>query len=332
VKIAMLVPPYRYGADPTQWITVPPQGYGGIQWVVATLADALLELGHDVYLLGAPGSPERRGLTVTDVTTTDEADRVLREIHPQVVHDHSNASLLPAGGAWPTISTSHLNGPPARLENVVYVSRAQQLSGGSRSGPVLPLPVNPARFRFSEAKDDSLLFLGRISAHKGARQAAVFARAVGLRLKMAGPAWERDYFDALLADFPDTIDYLGEVGGTERTELLARARALLVLSQTQGGPFEGWIEPGATVVSEAAVSGTPIIASDNGCLPEIVPGVGAILPELAPLPCNEARTLLDTLPRPAAVRQVATARWGHLGIAAKYVAIYERAINGGSWT
>src|SRR5262249_50826905 len=163
------------------------------------------------------------------------------------------------------------------------------------SAPVIPLPVNPARCQFSAAKDRYLLFLGRISAHKGVRQAARFAHAAGYRLKLAGPAWERDYFDALLADFPDTIDYLGEVGGRKRTMLLARARALLALSQTYGGLFEPWVEPGATVVSEAAASGTPVIASDNGCLPEIVPGIGEVLPESAALSTGQAQTLLDNL-------------------------------------
>jgi glycosyltransferase involved in cell wall biosynthesis len=115
-------------------------------------------------------------------------------------------------------------------------------------------------------------------------------------------------------------------------QLLARAKALLVRSQTHGGPFEAWVEPGATVVSGAAASGTPVIASDNGCLPEIVPGIGAVLPETGPVSSDETHTLLDTLPRPHAVRQLATRRWDYLTIAAKYLTVYQRAIDGDSWT
>ena len=32
------------------WFRVPPDGYGGIEWVVSLLADSLVEAGHDVTL------------------------------------------------------------------------------------------------------------------------------------------------------------------------------------------------------------------------------------------------------------------------------------------
>jgi hypothetical protein len=47
VRIAMLAPP---------WIPIPPPGYGGIEYVVALLCDALAERGNDVELFCAPGS------------------------------------------------------------------------------------------------------------------------------------------------------------------------------------------------------------------------------------------------------------------------------------
>ena len=43
----MLAPP---------WIPVPPPGYGGIEAMVALLCEGLVERGHDVTLLAAPGS------------------------------------------------------------------------------------------------------------------------------------------------------------------------------------------------------------------------------------------------------------------------------------
>ena len=47
MRIALIAPP---------WYTIPPSGYGGIEWVVALLADGLTERGHDVTLFAAPGS------------------------------------------------------------------------------------------------------------------------------------------------------------------------------------------------------------------------------------------------------------------------------------
>ncbi|MEU0924592.1 glycosyltransferase [Streptomyces malaysiensis] len=332
MKVAMVIPPYRYGADPSQWITVPPQGYGGIQWAVATLMDGLLEAGREILLLGAPGSPMREGITVSAAVEKADIHAAIEEFAPDIVHDHSNTAALPPGGLRPTVSTHHLKGVPERRTNGIYLSRAQRTAAGSVSAPVIRLPVNPARYQFEEKKDDYLLFLGRVSAHKGVREAAVFAHAADVPLTVAGPAWEKDYLDALLADFPHTVRYIGEVGGRARTELIARARAQLVLSQPRGGPFgERWIEPGATVVSEAAASGTPVIASDNGCLPEIVPGVGIVLPVGRDITPRDAKRVLETLPTPQAVREVAVERWGHRTIACEYLAVYKRATSGEVW-
>ncbi|MEU4586622.1 glycosyltransferase [Kitasatospora aureofaciens] len=333
MRIAMLNPPYRYGQDTTQWITVPPQGYGGIQWVVATLIDGLLDAGCEILLVGAPGSTPRPGLIVSDATTFDTALAALRAFAPDVVHDHTNGQLLPAETPWPTVRTHHLNGAPEHQANNVYLSRAQRQAAGSADAPFIRLPVNPDRYTYRETKDNFLLFLGRVSAHKGAREAAAFAQAAGLPLKLAGPAWEPDYLHGILADYPDTAEYIGEVGGTRRTDLLAAARALLALSQPLEGPCEGvWIEPGATVVAEAAVSGTPVIATDNGCLAEIAPHVGLALPaDQLPSP-EEAATILAHLPAPEHLRTTATERWGHHVIAARYLEIYRRVAAGDTWT
>lgn len=333
MKIAMLVPPFRYGRDPQQWITVPPQGYGGIQWVVANLIDGLLEHGCEVLLAGAPGSPAQAGLTVADAVEPSDVDSALDVFAPDVIHDHSNAALLPHPRPHPTVRTHHLNGQPNCRTNGIYLSRAQRHAAGSVSAPIIRLPVNADRCVYRTAKEEFLLFLGRVSAHKGVWEAAMFARVAGLTLKVAGPAWEKDYLYALLTEFPDTVEYLGEVGGQARAELIAGARAMMVLSQPKGGPFGGeWIEPGATVVSEAAASGTPVIASDNGCLPEICPGVGAVIPVGRALDPGQATRLLAGLPSPTEVRNTAVDRWDHKTIAQAYVRVYERALAGERWT
>ena len=47
LRVALVVPPY---------FDVPPAAYGGVEAVVADLADGLVEEGHQVYLIGA-GKP-----------------------------------------------------------------------------------------------------------------------------------------------------------------------------------------------------------------------------------------------------------------------------------
>src|SRR5687767_6659694 len=53
MKIAQIAPP---------WFAVPPERYGGIEWVVALLADGLADRGHDVTLFASGGSKTRARL------------------------------------------------------------------------------------------------------------------------------------------------------------------------------------------------------------------------------------------------------------------------------
>jgi hypothetical protein len=46
VRIALIAPP---------WYAIPPSGYGGIEGVVALLADGVVDRGHEVTLFAAPG-------------------------------------------------------------------------------------------------------------------------------------------------------------------------------------------------------------------------------------------------------------------------------------
>src|SRR5262249_9730740 len=45
------------------WFQVPPPGYGGIEWIVALLADGLAEVGHDVTLFASGDSHTKAQLS-----------------------------------------------------------------------------------------------------------------------------------------------------------------------------------------------------------------------------------------------------------------------------
>ncbi len=290
----------------------------------------MLELGHDVTLLGAPGSTWPPGVDVLDVPA-DRFDSWAAGADVDVVHDHSNGLIAPEAITQRAafLSTHHLTGPPRYTLNCTYVSAAQR---GSGTGPVVPLPVDPAQHRFRSDKDDYLLFLGRVSPHKGVYEAAAFAAAAGTRLVVAGPAWEPDYVQRIESDFGDVVERVGEVASGDRAELISRARAILVLSQPVTGPWGHlWCEPGATVVSEAAISGTPVVATRNGCLPDLVPGVGALVDFGAAFTPREAEAALSQLPNPAAVRDVAARRWHYRDVARRYEALYRQVLAGERW-
>ena len=75
---------------------------------------------------------------------------------------------------------------------------------------------------------------------------------------------EREHFAAVVAPAVDegVVEFLGEVGSSERDELFAGALATVML-----GP---WPEPFGLVAIESMATGTPVIARRAGALPEIV--------------------------------------------------------------
>jgi glycosyltransferase involved in cell wall biosynthesis len=126
----------------------------------------------------------------------------------------------------------------------------------------------PDELPFREAPGDYLLFLGRITREKRPDLAVEIARRAGLRLKLAAKVhpWELDYFrrelEPLLLEARSFVDYLGEVGGRDREEAFANARALLF-------PID-WPEPFGLVMIEALACGTPVIAFRRGSVPEVL--------------------------------------------------------------
>jgi glycosyltransferase involved in cell wall biosynthesis len=101
---------------------------------------------------------------------------------------------------------------------------------------------------------------------KGAHRAAVAARKAGVPLVMAGKCrepWEHTFFDQEIAPYlSEDIRYVGEVSQEEKVRLLADARCTLF-------PIR-WNEPFGLVILESLACGTPVLAFNEGAVPEII--------------------------------------------------------------
>jgi glycosyltransferase involved in cell wall biosynthesis len=143
--------------------------------------------------------------------------------------------------------------------------QARQLAGHPRLH-LIPHGLDLEAYPFSAAKEDFLLFLGRIYPDKGLHTAIRLAREAGARLLIAGPVFEPDrpYFDDQIRGQIDgeQIVYLGPADHRLKVDLLARARALvlpLAVDETFG-----------LAMLEAMACGTPVLAYDRGAVPEVV--------------------------------------------------------------
>jgi glycosyltransferase involved in cell wall biosynthesis len=172
-------------------------------------------------------------------------------------------------------------------------------------------------FPFEQDKGDSLLFAGRLAPEKGPDVAIEVAGRSGRRLLIAGPVEEqyRDFFEQRIRPHldGDRVEYLGMLSQQELAAYYRKAAAVLF-------PIN-WCEPFGLVAVEAQASGTPVIATRFGALPEIVRDgeTGFIVDSIDD--AVRATTRLETID-PAACRANAETRFSATAMARGYEAAY----------
>jgi glycosyltransferase involved in cell wall biosynthesis len=272
--------------------SVPPEGYGGTERVVSYLTEELVRLGHDVTLFATAdsetsadlepmcprGARSDGNLDSRLLETRMLAEAYRRADEFDIIHCHTDYVGLPLAEhvETRTIVTLHgrldVPGLPTVLRgfpDVAYVS----ISDSQRSpAPDIRWVATvyhglPKRlYAFQPEPGDYLLFLGRICPEKGPDRAIRIATRARVPLRIAAKVDEADkeYFETSVKPLLDDplIDFLGEVGGAEKLQLLAHARALLF-------PID-WPEPFGLVMIESLACGTPVIARRRGSVPEIL--------------------------------------------------------------
>lgn len=344
LRVILVAPPYY---------SVPPDGYGGVEAVLADLADALVARGHTVTLLGV-GEPRTRAefVPVWDRTFADQ----LGEVYPEVahaaavrravtriaatsgadlVHDHTFAGPLnaPAYAALglPTVTTVHgpVDTQPREFYRlldrdvalVAISDRQRQLAPELNWVATVHNALRLDTWPFVAEKQDYALFLGRFHPNKAPHLALEAAHAAGLPLVLAGKCaepLEKEYFDREVKPRLRSTDHVfGVADATAKRRLLAGARCLLFPIQ--------WEEPFGMVMIESMACGTPVVALRGGAVPEVVEhGVTGFI-------CERPEELPDALLRvgdldPAACRAHVAARFTEAQLGAGYEAAYRRVL------
>jgi glycosyltransferase involved in cell wall biosynthesis len=284
MRIAQVAPLYE---------SVPPKFYGGTERVVHYLTEELVRQGHEVTLFASGDSmtsanlvsscpvalrlnPDGEDELALHFVMLEKVFRVAADF--DIIHFHLDYLHFPVSRRQeiPNITTLHgrLDIPTLKClyrefpdMPVVSISDAQRgpLPWINWQGTVhhgLPLDLLPA----GKADGGYLAFLGRISPEKGVDRAIEISRRVGLPLKIAAKIdkSDRKYFETQirqLFDSPD-VDYVGEIGESQKGDFLGKARALLF-------PID-WPEPFGLVMIEAMSCGTPVVAFHGGSVDEVI--------------------------------------------------------------
>lgn len=287
MRIAVIAPP---------WLAVPPTGYGGTEQVLDGLCLALQEAGHEVllYATGDSTCPVERAWTfdtsvgvaamhpAAELRQVIAAYDAVADWGADIVHDHTLVgpfAAAAAGTGWagcPVVTTNH--GPfdadlaPVYLrvaERVPVIAISHHQAAGALGVPIKAVihhGVDPARFPVGDGAGGYALFLGRMNPEKGVHRAIRVAQAAGVPIKIGAKMRERaehEYFrDQVRPLLGPAVEYLGEVGGEQKLELIGDAACLL-------NPI-AWPEPFGLVMVEALACGTPVVTTPQGAAPEIV--------------------------------------------------------------
>ncbi len=258
------------------FMPTPPPKTGALEYLVAQMAGGLASRGHDVTLFAAPGSDVDGVLTVTTgrsysspvVAETALIDAMERYPKPDVLFDHSRWQLAQRRWpAMPAVTMSHGNAPiESYAKNAVFVSKEHGRWHGRKEPTAIHLGIDASEFHVGGPLRERgpVLWIGRIMEYKRLHLAIDLCRRAGIRLNVAGPVGEADYFEGQVKPLLDTgvANYVGEVAGQRRLDLYSTSAALLFTSEAK--------EPAGAVMLEAMASGTPVLAFDHGANPEYV--------------------------------------------------------------
>jgi glycosyltransferase involved in cell wall biosynthesis len=342
MRIAQVAPLYE---------SVPPRLYGGTERVVSFLTEELVRLGHEVTLF-ASGDSKTMATLVAPCERALWRDPACRETLPQhvrlmelvfrkasqfdVIHFHNDYLHFPLLRHNPTPTVTTLHGR-LHLHDVqplfrefaevplVSISEDQRrpLPGANWQATVyhgLPRETHT----FQDEPGEYLVFVGRVSPEKRLDRAIEIARRAGRKLKVAAKIDDEDrgYYqqsiEPLLQASRSFVEFVGEVGGSAKDELLGGACALLF-------PID-WPEPFGLVMIEALACGTPVIAWRNGSVPEILENgkTGFVVETVAE--AVEAVRKIESLDR-LVCRRAFEERFDSVRMARNYVRVYERLIH-----
>ena len=333
----------------TEIYLCPPDSYGGLERVVHDCAEALGELGHEVFVLcpeGSKGSPQKLYTVCSGGPggLHNPEEQAYQAIKPSLkdfdlVHDHS-WSALPylMKREWPQLKLLHTihgqrpyNTKPVDKPCFVAASQAQADYLKREVGfdcRVVYHGIDLALYQFHAEKEDFLLYLNRVQDEKGALEFVALCKSTGMKGMLAGEdiyvpdplGYPRRVMEACERS-GGLVRYLGRVPQDYKLELLQKARCVVAPLKPP------YMEIFGLYIIEAMASGTPVLVTDQGAPRElVVHGVtGAIAADLG---CLEQNLAVALECEPASCRKRAE-EFSRQAMAQSYLDLYRRMMEEG---
>lgn len=289
--------------------TYPAKDSQGSERVAEALVKGFVKLGHEVVMHINPNSIGSPAPVVLDFPKDFD-----------IIHGQGE-DLSYSGLPW--CSTVHGGGsdpadaPWKRNPHFVCVSDfICKLSGNKQ---FVHSSVEPDDFIYSDKKDDFFLWISGTDwgEGKGLFTTISLAKKMGFKLKIVGTGKNQQIIDEIKRHCNSKIEYLGAVNGQEKALLLSKSKAVILYTRLP--------DACPLVVAESLISGTPIIGSVCGSLPELIVGeeIGILCKNENELP----RAILDiSMIEPENCRHYAMNNFSNLVACEKYLKIYSNMI------
>ena len=336
MKIAMLAP--------IAWRT-PPVHYGPWELVTSLLTEELVKNGVDVTLFATANSITNAKLkSVSPMGYEENRDtdaKVVECLHISecfehaddfdIIHNQFDFLPLTYSGLTNTPVVTTVHGFSSSRIMPVYKKYNKSthyvsISDADRSPELDYIAtvhhgIDLSQFTFNPepSKGDYILYFGRVHHDKGTKEAVEIARALNMRLIIAGIIQDQRYFDDYVKPFlrEGEIEYVGSVGPEKRDDLLGNAKLLL-------HPIN-FNEPFGLSIIEAMACGTPVVAFNKGSMPELmVNGENGVLVNNS----EEAIESIKEIDRISRLncRKIVEERFSKEIMAKNYIEVYEKIL------
>lgn len=295
---------------------LPVNKYGGTERIVQWLIQEYVKKGYPVTLVAPKGS-YMQGVTCIPANNHEQALIAIPK-DVDIVHFHGWPPASDFDLPW--LYTLHGNDSDlSKLpQNTVCISANH--AERHKKKTFVYNGINPDEFIYREQKKEYLLFFSLIRRKdKGAARALKLARTYKIPMIFAGGSrFDLIKAGGLLDSFHPRTEFVGKTGGNAKAQYFANAKAMLF-------PIS-WEEPFGLVVIESLLSGTPVIATPRGSVPELVPSdVGALFTEDEQFPEALEKALSCS---PQHCRDWAMTYFSSAVCAKNYLNLYDRLVSG----